>query len=76
MSRKDVIAVVLGGGRGTRLYPLTKLRTKPAIPIGGKYRLLDVPISNAINSGITSTGPTSSTSLATALSRSCHPSKR
>jgi glucose-1-phosphate adenylyltransferase len=53
MSRKDVIAVVLGGGRGTRLYPLTKLRTKPAIPIGGKYRLLDVPISNAINSGIT-----------------------
>jgi glucose-1-phosphate adenylyltransferase len=53
MSRKDVLAVVLGGGRGTRLYPLTKLRTKPAIPIGGKYRLLDVPISNAINSGIT-----------------------
>jgi glucose-1-phosphate adenylyltransferase len=53
MSRKDVLAVVLGGGRGARLYPLTKLRTKPAIPIGGKYRLLDVPISNCINSGIT-----------------------
>jgi len=53
MSRKDVLAVVLGGGRGARLYPLTKQRTKPAIPIGGKYRLLDVPISNCINSGIT-----------------------
>jgi glucose-1-phosphate adenylyltransferase len=53
MSRKDVLAVVLGGGRGARLYPLTKLRTKPAIPIGGKYRLLDIPISNCINSGIT-----------------------
>jgi glucose-1-phosphate adenylyltransferase len=53
MSRKDVLAVVLGGGRGARLFPLTQLRTKPAIPIGGKYRLLDVPISNCINSGIT-----------------------
>jgi glucose-1-phosphate adenylyltransferase len=53
MSHKDVVAVVLGGGRGSRLYPLTKLRTKPAIPIGGKYRLLDVPISNCINSGVT-----------------------
>jgi glucose-1-phosphate adenylyltransferase len=48
----DVLSVVLGGGRGTRLYPLTKLRTKPAVPLGGKYRLIDVPISNSINSGI------------------------
>jgi glucose-1-phosphate adenylyltransferase len=47
----NVLSVVLGGGRGTRLYPLTKLRTKPAVPLGGKYRLIDVPISNCINSG-------------------------
>lgn len=50
---KDVVAVVLGGGRGTRLYPLTKIRAKPAVPIAGKYRLIDIPISNCINSGIT-----------------------
>jgi glucose-1-phosphate adenylyltransferase len=49
----DVQAVILGGGRGTRLYPLTKLRTKPAVPIGGKYRLIDITISNCINAGIT-----------------------
>lgn len=49
---KDVMAVILGGGRGTRLYPLTKLRAKPAVPIGGKYRLIDIPISNCLNSGI------------------------
>jgi len=49
----DVLAVVLGGGRGSRLYPLTKLRTKPAVPIGGKYRLIDIAISNCIHSGIT-----------------------
>jgi len=42
---------VLGGGKGTRLYPLTKERAKPAVPFGGKYRLVDVPISNCINSG-------------------------
>jgi glucose-1-phosphate adenylyltransferase len=42
----------MGGGRGTRLYPLTKLRSKPAVPIGGKYRLIDIPISNCINSSI------------------------
>ncbi|MFH2103367.1 MAG: glucose-1-phosphate adenylyltransferase [Chloroflexota bacterium] len=48
----DVLAVVLGGGRGSRLYPLTKLRSKPAVPIAGKYRLIDIPISNCINSGI------------------------
>jgi glucose-1-phosphate adenylyltransferase len=49
---EDILAVILGGGRGTRLYPLTKLRAKPAVPIAGKYRLIDVPISNCINSGI------------------------
>jgi len=48
----DVLAVILGGGRGTRLYPLTKMRSKPAVPIAGKYRLIDIPISNCINSGI------------------------
>ncbi len=49
---RHVLSVILGGGRGTRLYPLTKLRAKPAVPLGGKYRLIDVPISNCINSGI------------------------
>lgn len=48
----EVLAVILGGGRGTRLYPLTLLRSKPAVPIAGKYRLIDIPISNCINSGI------------------------
>ncbi len=48
----DVIVVILGGGRGTRLDPLTRLRSKPAVPIAGKYRLIDIPISNAINSGM------------------------
>ncbi len=48
----SVIAVILGGGRGTRLFPLTKLRSKPAVPIAGKYRLVDIPISNCLNSGI------------------------
>ncbi|HEX7620327.1 MAG TPA: glucose-1-phosphate adenylyltransferase [Anaerolineales bacterium] len=48
----DILAVVLGGGRGSRLFPLTKLRSKPAVPIAGKYRLIDIPISNCINSGI------------------------
>lgn len=52
MQLQDVLAVVLGGGRGDRLYPLTKLRAKPAVPIAGKYRLIDIPISNCINSGI------------------------
>ena len=47
-----VLALVLGGGRGTRLYPLTKVRSKPAVPVAGKYRLIDIPISNCINSGI------------------------
>jgi glucose-1-phosphate adenylyltransferase len=47
----DVLCLILGGGRGTRLYPLTKLRSKPAVPLAGKYRLIDIPISNCINSG-------------------------
>ena len=49
---KTVAAVILGGGAGTRLYPLTKQRAKPAVPIGGAYRLIDVPMSNCLNSGI------------------------
>lgn len=49
---KNVIAMVLGGGRGTRLYPLTKYRSKPAVPLAGKYRLIDIPLSNCLNSGI------------------------
>ena len=48
----NVLAVILGGGVGKRLYPLTRQRAKPAVPIAGKYRLIDVPISNCINSGI------------------------
>jgi glucose-1-phosphate adenylyltransferase len=51
-SIKDILALVMGGGQGTRLYPLTKVRAKPAVPIGGKYRLIDIPISNCINSRI------------------------
>lgn len=46
-----VVSIVLGGGRGTRLYPLTDQRSKPAVPIAGKYRLVDIPISNCLNSG-------------------------
>lgn len=49
---KSVIAVILGGGAGSRLYPLTQNRSKPAVPIAGKYRLVDIPISNCINSNI------------------------
>ena len=48
----DVLGVIMGGGRGSRLYPLTKMRSKPAVPIAGKYRLIDIPISNCINSKI------------------------
>src|SRR5512139_401710 len=51
-SLDSVLAVILGGGVGKRLYPLTKQRSKPAVPIAGKYRLIDVPISNCINSNI------------------------
>src|SRR5919112_6404327 len=46
------ICLILGGGRGTRLYPLTKSRSKPAVPVAGKYRLIDIPISNCLNSGL------------------------
>ncbi|HZG40657.1 MAG TPA: glucose-1-phosphate adenylyltransferase [Nodosilinea sp.] len=49
---KRVLGIVLGGGAGTRLYPLTKTRAKPAVPLGGKHRLIDIPISNCINSDI------------------------
>src|SRR3954470_10615464 len=48
----DVLAIILGGGRGTRLFPLTLKRSKPAVPIGGKYRLIDIPISNCLNSNL------------------------
>src|SRR6476469_11057798 len=48
----DTIAIILGGGAGTRLFPLTASRSKPAVPIGGKYRLVDIPISNCINSNL------------------------
>lgn len=48
----DILAVILGGGRGSRLFPLTQLRSKPAVPMAGRYRLIDIPISNCINSGI------------------------
>ena len=51
-SLNEILAVILGGGRGARLYPLTQMRSKPAVPIAGKYRLIDIPISNCINSEI------------------------
>ena len=51
-SLNDVLGVIMGGGRGSRLYPLTRDRAKPAVPIAGKYRLIDIPISNCINSRI------------------------
>ena len=50
--QRDVLVLVLGGGRGTRLQPLTKFRAKPAVPLAGKYRLIDIPLSNCINSGL------------------------
>jgi len=49
---RNCVAIIMGGGRGSRLYPLTKLRSKPAVPLGGNYRLIDIPISNCINSEI------------------------
>jgi glucose-1-phosphate adenylyltransferase len=49
---QNVLGLVMGGGRGSRLWPLTKLRAKPAVPIGGKYRLIDIPVSNCLNSDI------------------------
>src|ERR1044071_7787179 len=51
-TRNNLLAVILGGGAGSRLFPLTRDRSKPAVPLGGKYRLVDVPISNCINSDV------------------------
>jgi len=51
-SLDSILAIILGGGRGSRLFPLTQQRSKPAVPMAGKYRLIDIPISNCINSGI------------------------
>jgi len=48
----DVLSIILGGGKGTRLFPLTQFRSKPAVPFGGKYRLVDIPISNCINANL------------------------
>ncbi|WP_306698392.1 sugar phosphate nucleotidyltransferase, partial [Treponema endosymbiont of Eucomonympha sp.] len=52
MSGVKALAIILGGGKGTRLYPLTKERSKPAVPFGGKYRIIDISVSNCINSDI------------------------
>ena len=52
VNTSNVLSVIMGGGQGTRLFPLTKERSKPAVPLAGKYRLVDVPISNCINSGL------------------------
>lgn len=52
MQQRSVLSLILGGGQGARLFPLTQLRAKPAVPVAGKYRLIDIPISNCINSGI------------------------
>src|SRR5437588_2041750 len=49
---QDVLSLILGGGRGARLYPLTKRRSEPAVPIAGKYRLIDIPVSNCLNSDL------------------------
>ena len=51
-AKHNVLAVILGGGAGTRLFPLTQQRSKPAVPLGGKYRLVDIAISNCINSDV------------------------
>jgi len=50
--KSEMVCFILGGGAGTRLYPLTDKRSKPAVPIGGKYRLIDIPVSNCLNSGV------------------------
>ncbi|NRS88909.1 glucose-1-phosphate adenylyltransferase [Flavobacterium sp. 7E] len=52
VKKKNVVSIILGGGQGSRLYPLTATRSKPAVPIAGKYRLVDIPISNCMNSDI------------------------
>jgi len=51
LNTSTVLCVIMGGGQGSRLFPLTKDRSKPAVPLAGKYRLVDIPISNCINSG-------------------------
>jgi hypothetical protein len=51
--KKTVLGIILGGGAGTRLYPLTKKRAKPAVPLGANYRLIDIPVSNCVNSNVT-----------------------
>ena len=48
---ENTLAIIMGGGAGTRLFPLTKERAKPAVPLAGKYRLVDIPISNCLNGG-------------------------
>src|SRR3989449_4871245 len=52
VNTSNVLSVIMGGGQGTRLFPLTKERAKPAVPLAGKYRLVDIPISNCINSNL------------------------
>ena len=52
MNMNNVLGLIMGGGRGTRLYPLVRDRSKPAVPLAGKYRLIDIPISNCIHAGI------------------------
>src|SRR5881397_4043046 len=52
VNTSNVLSVIMGGGQGTRLFPRTKERAKPAVPLAGKYRLVDIPISNCINSGL------------------------
>src|SRR4029078_10198950 len=52
LNTSNVLSVIMGGGQGTRLFPLTKERAKPAVPLAGKYRIVDIPISNCINSGL------------------------
>ena len=49
---QTVLGIILGGGAGSRLYPLTKTRAKPAVPLGANYRLIDIPVSNCLNSGV------------------------
>ena len=51
-ANNEVLALILGGGQGRRLFPLTQLRSKPAVPIGGKYRLIDIPVSNCLHADI------------------------
>src|SRR5580698_11526824 len=52
VNTSNVLSIIMGGGQGKRLFPLTKERAKPAVPLAGKYRLVDIPISNCINSGL------------------------